>query len=92
MGSGIDRTYDDGYVRLDAGGNRDGLTWNWGYMSSSQTPGNDTLLMNGYASQGSAFTSHADGDPQLGLDLSYARVARNSPESAMGFGSGIGMD
>ena len=90
VGSGIDRTYDDGYVRLDASGNRDGLTWNWGYVGSSQTPGNDTLLMSGYASQGSAFTSHADGDPQLGLDLSYARVLGNHSGVQWGLEAALG--
>jgi hypothetical protein len=90
VGSGIDRTYDDGYVRVDASGNRDGLTWNWGYVSSSQTPGNDTLLMSGYASQSSAFTSHADGDPQLGLDLSYARVLGNHKGVQWGLEAALG--
>jgi hypothetical protein len=37
-----DRTYDDGFVRLDGGTLNNGLTWNWGYDSVSQV-GNDQL-------------------------------------------------
>jgi len=38
-GGGIDRIYDDGYVRVDFGGNLGGLTWNWGYDSPDQVQG-----------------------------------------------------
>jgi len=73
-GGGIDRIYDDGFVRRDGSGNRDGLTWYWGYANATQVPGNDTLLFNSHTTQGRTFTSHADGDPQLGLELNYGRV------------------
>ena len=29
-GSGLNRNYDDGYVRVDADGNAGGVTWYWG--------------------------------------------------------------
>jgi hypothetical protein len=35
-----DRAYLDGYVRQDAGTERDGSTWNWGYGKASQLSGN----------------------------------------------------
>jgi hypothetical protein len=36
LGSGINRNYDNGYVRLDSSGNLGGQTWNWSYNNSSQ--------------------------------------------------------
>ena len=44
-----DRTYDDGYVRLDPGTGdplslEPGLTWNWGYDDGSQTSGQSLLF------------------------------------------------
>src|SRR5206468_2756913 len=44
-GGGIDRFYDDGFVRVNRSGNNQGLTSFWGYNTASQTPGNDTLLL-----------------------------------------------
>lgn len=35
LGSGINRTYDNGYVRVDSSGNLGGQTWNWSYNNSS---------------------------------------------------------
>lgn len=34
-----DRTYNDGYVRLDGGTLENGDTWNWGYQNASQLSG-----------------------------------------------------
>src|SRR5262245_18833843 len=36
VGGGIDRFYDDGYVRVDGSGNLNGQTWFWGYERASQ--------------------------------------------------------
>ena len=35
-GHAVNRTYDDGYVLVDSTGNSFGLTWNWGYLDTSQ--------------------------------------------------------
>ncbi|MBX3745963.1 MAG: hypothetical protein KF833_11710 [Verrucomicrobiae bacterium] len=35
-GSAVNRTYDDGYNRVDAAGNEDGTTAHWGYRNSAQ--------------------------------------------------------
>jgi hypothetical protein len=40
-GGGINRCYEDGYVRVDMTGNAGGYTWYWGYQYSSQ-------IQNGY--------------------------------------------
>lgn len=34
--TGVDRLYDDGYVRVDSSGNAGNVTWFWGYENSSQ--------------------------------------------------------
>lgn len=36
LGGGRDYEYDDGFVRVDASGNAQGLTSNWGYANTSQ--------------------------------------------------------
>jgi hypothetical protein len=36
LGSGIARTYDNGYVRIDSSGNLGGQTWNWSYQNNAQ--------------------------------------------------------
>lgn len=36
LGNGIERDYDNGYVRLDSSGNLGGLTWNWSYDDNAQ--------------------------------------------------------
>jgi len=33
---GVNRTYDDGFVRVDVSGNAGGTTWNWGYDTAGQ--------------------------------------------------------
>src|SRR5580692_989632 len=50
-GGGIDRIYDDGYVRVDSSGNAGGQTWFWGYKNASQIPGNDTVVMHSTLSE-----------------------------------------
>src|ERR1700722_11356558 len=44
-GGAVNRAYNDGFVNVDVSGNQGGQTWNWGYQSSAQAPGNDTILM-----------------------------------------------
>lgn len=39
-----DRTYNDGFVRLDAGTPGDGSTWNWGYDNSAQVQGSQLVF------------------------------------------------
>jgi hypothetical protein len=43
-GGGVNRCYDDGYVYVDVTGNAGGATWNWGYQSASQVPGNGMIV------------------------------------------------
>jgi len=71
-GGDIDRFYDDGYNRVDISGNKDGLTWFWGYQNASQVPGNDTLVMHS-SSPTAVNTKPIDDDPQNGFELTYSR-------------------
>jgi hypothetical protein len=78
VAGGVDHTYDDGYVRLDASGNAGGLTWNWGYQNASQVVG-DTMQFHARQAQ-SGFgpsSQRASDDLQYGLELTYQRVIGN---------------
>lgn len=43
-GAAVNRTYDDGYNRVDADGNKENATGNWGYSNAGQL-GRDHLVM-----------------------------------------------
>jgi hypothetical protein len=68
-GGDVNRTYDDGYVRVDSTGNAGGQTWNWGYHNAPQVQG-DTLTMHAASVNG---TLDQNADPQAGFDLAYGR-------------------
>jgi hypothetical protein len=70
-GGGVDRFYDDGYNRVDISGNRDGLTWFWGYRNQSQIVG-DTVVMHSRTAQ-AIDSKTTDDDPQHGFELTYNR-------------------
>lgn len=70
-GGGLDRTYDDGFVRQDASGNQGGMTWNWGYDRADQIAGQNLSL---HSSSASALPSLSrNEDPQIGAELGYER-------------------
>lgn len=64
--------YDDGYVLVDSSGNAMGYTRYWGYSSSSQLPGDGTILMNRYSSGGSTINDNPD-EPIPGIEVTYRR-------------------
>jgi hypothetical protein len=70
-GGGVDRFYDDGYNRVDISGNREGLTWFWGYRNQSQIVG-DTVVMHSRTAQAIS-SKTTDDDPQHGFELTYNR-------------------
>lgn len=43
-GAAVNRTYTDGFNRVDAGGNREGDTGNWGYLNASQISGDQMVM------------------------------------------------
>ncbi len=70
-GGAADRTYGDGFVKVDSSGNQGGLTWNWGYKNNSQVPGNDTVQF--HTSSLTGVTTSRRDDPSLGFELGYVR-------------------
>jgi hypothetical protein len=70
-GGGDNRTYDDGFVKVDSSGNANGQTWNWGYQNAGQVQGN-TVTMHSSSSSVNGSVDQND-DPQAGFDLAYGR-------------------
>ncbi|MDB6028334.1 MAG: hypothetical protein JWM68_4557 [Verrucomicrobiales bacterium] len=68
-GSAVDRTYDDGFNRVDVSGNAGGQTWFWGYNSASQVVG-DSIVMSSRSSNGNQGVEASD-DPQHGIEVTY---------------------
>jgi hypothetical protein len=71
--------YDDGYVLTDSSGNAGGQTWYWGYDNSAGQisdgtafPAN-TILLSRSTPEGSFASPEMDGDPQLGVEITYNR-------------------
>jgi hypothetical protein len=85
---GANRTYDDGYVRVDNSGDAGGLTQNWGYQNASQYNAANGGTMN-FLTVGS---SSATGNPQYGGELIYQRVIGSLPALSGDWGleSGFG--
>jgi len=84
-GNPVDRTYMDGYNRVDIRGNADGLTWNWGYDSDSQVVGGGAALaMHAYASAPTGSLPSDTGDPQHGFEIIYQRLLTENDRGKAG--------
>lgn len=86
--SGVDHSYDDGYVKVDGSENAGGLTSNWGYRNDSQVVG-DAMQFHSTQSDPLSFpASHSiTDDPQYGVELIYQRVIGSvSSESFVNWG------
>lgn len=74
-GGGIDRTYRDGFVRVDASGNTGGKTWYWKYNEASQvTPDGSGIAMHGYSGNPFPDVTGQSDDPQWGAEFAYTRI------------------
>lgn len=74
VGGGLDRTYGNGYVRVDSTGNADGKTWYWGYNNAGQVSLEyDAINMNAVTETAHAAVNDVDGDPYVGGELTYTR-------------------
>jgi hypothetical protein len=71
-GSTYNRTYDNGYNRVDSSGNAGGQTWYWGYQNANSVRGN-SLVLQSEASPNNLSEKNISDDPQHGLELSYSR-------------------
>jgi hypothetical protein len=80
-GGRFNRTYDDGFNRVDITGNNHGpgyanTTWYWGYESGSQivpSTGNPQSVVMHSSSSGGAATIGRDDDASPGVEFSYSR-------------------
>lgn len=92
-GGGIDRIYDDGYVRLDSNGNAGGTTWFWGYQDAAQydPAGQGSILMHATTSSSSESSNGAKSDGMPGWELSYGKDLGEWGESSWGIEGAIGM-
>ena len=88
LAGNVDHTYADGFVRPDSSGDKDGVTWNWGYRSASQVSGNDTLVMHAAGTPGGSVESSSD--PRLGFQADYARDVAHFNGGRWGFKLAIG--
>jgi hypothetical protein len=88
---GVDRIYDDGFVKVDANGPAGGDTWNWGYQSSTQYS-NSTQRLYFHAADTYTASGNADvtSDVEAGVELTYgghlARWGRGLVGWEFGFG------
>ena len=73
-GGGLDRVYDDGYVKVDSSGNGGGQTWNWGYQRDRQAPpGAGTLALSAMSGSNPAVVNDVKDDPLVGGEVTYTR-------------------
>jgi hypothetical protein len=75
--SGVDRTYDNGYVRVDDSGNAGGVTWNWGFVDLPGQPpsvSGNTLELRSTTSPAQGTSNVEKDDPQPGFEIGYGRV------------------
>lgn len=70
LGSGVNRNYDNGYVRLDSSNNAGGQTWNWSYDDAAQynPAGSGSISYSITNSLGNASVDEND-DGQPGMEL-----------------------
>jgi len=69
---GANHDYDDGYNRVDEGGNADGTTFYWGYDSPSQAQEGMVSMSSSYAEPLGGISEVTD-DPHWGGELMYMR-------------------
>jgi len=89
-GGGIDRIYEDGFVRVDSGGNQGGRTWYWGYQNAGQVDlNNDTISMHAMTSTTAVSFKDIDDDPQPGGEILAARIVGTFGGAFWGFDGGV---
>ena len=91
---GLDRSYDDGFVKVDSSGNAGGLTWKWGYVDPSQISNDGKWLYeNSFSGElDSVAPKLRDDDPHSGIELTYNRQFEqlaNLTNTPWGFLGGI---
>ena len=80
-GGGLNRTYDDGYVKVDSSGNAGGQTWNWGYQNGSQMQGGSLVM---HSTSDAPAGGSQNNDPQAGFDLAFGHYFGSAPGGRWG--------
>jgi hypothetical protein len=97
LGAGVDRSYADGFVRVDSSGGRDGQTWNWGYADAAQVSGDAIWFRSGLGgsetrvagtSQVAAGTSGDDIGPAAGPEVALDYVFPGAGPVRFSLGAG----
>jgi hypothetical protein len=70
-GGGVNRAYDDGYVKVDSSGDAGGLTWNWGYQNAGQFKNGSLVMQSSSAAVNGSVDK--DDDLQTGFDMACGR-------------------
>src|ERR1051326_6401521 len=65
--------YDNGYNLNDAPGTPPGMTWYWGYVNTSQVPGDGFLYLSKSSSAPDLVSDSKSDDPQHGFEFTYNR-------------------
>ena len=91
-GGHTDRTYDDGYNKIDIRDNALGLTWNWGYENASQVPdpGNNVILFHSSSAKANVSSKNVGDDPQHGFEFIYNRRIRDAGKGWWGIEAAFG--
>jgi hypothetical protein len=94
-GGQVTRTYDNGFVGVDASDNAGNTTTFWGFdttrgATSDGLPGGTVVLTSAPQSPSLGATVHADDKPQAGVELGYARrLFRFGKKSKVQFNVGV---
>lgn len=88
---GVDRIYDDGYVKVDANGPASTDTWNWGYQNSNQYSNSTQRLYfhaaDTYTASGNAAVTS---DAEVGFELTYGGHLTRWDKALVGWEFGFG--
>lgn len=91
-GTTVNRTYDNGYNRVDSTGNNHGGyqgTWDWSYSNPNSFQG-DHILVQSYSAPANASSNDNGDDPYHGLELTYNRQFFEGKHWRGGLETGLG--
>ncbi len=95
-GGAVNRTYDNGFNRVDSTGNAplpgttEPVTTFWGYDSASQVV-DDTIVMSSSSAAANLSTGDKENDPHQGFELIYSRAFSQTESLSWGLEAAVGM-
>lgn len=88
-GANVNRSYDNGYNRVDISGNAGGQTWYWGYSSPNSAQPN-ALVLQSDSTPDTAHSGMYQNHPQSGVELNYSRELTRGKKWRMGVEGAFG--